>query len=184
LQVTVRGRGVKVGDRRRIAYISAMQFGSEGWRQKTLLTPPQMGEADRLTIAAGIAGSTLMENAGRAVAEAIIRRWRRRPVAALCGPGNNGGDGFVVARLLCERGWPVRLALLGDRSRLTGDAAQAAARWPEPVEPLTPAVLDGAGLAVDALFGAGLSRPVEGAAAALVKALSERRLPVVAVGSP
>src|SRR6516162_2286083 len=128
-----------------------MQIASDGWRRRALLTPQQMGQADRLTIAAGIAGGTLMENAGRAVADAIARRWPRRPLAVLCGPGNNGGDGFVAARLLCERGWPVRLALLGERPHLSGDAAQAAARWPGAVEPLTPAALDGAGLAVDAL---------------------------------
>ncbi len=81
-----------------------MQIASDGWRHKALLTPQQMGAADRLTIAAGIAGSALMENAGRAVADAIARRWPRRPLAVLCGPGNNGGDGFVAARLLCERG--------------------------------------------------------------------------------
>jgi NAD(P)H-hydrate epimerase len=161
-----------------------MQIAADGWRRCALLTPQQMGEADRLTIAAGIAGATLMENAGRAVADAVARRWPRRPLVVLCGPGNNGGDGFVAARLLAERGWPVRLALLGDRGRLSGDAARAAARWPGAVEPLTPAALDGAGLAVDALFGAGLARPVDGAAAAVVTALAERRQPVVAVDIP
>jgi ADP-dependent NAD(P)H-hydrate dehydratase / NAD(P)H-hydrate epimerase len=161
-----------------------MQISAEGWRQAALLTPRQMGEADRLTIASGIAGSVLMENAGRAVADAIARRWPPRPVTVFCGPGNNGGDGFVAARLLAERGWPARLALFGERGRLRGDAAYAAARWPGPVEPLTPLALEGAGLAVDAIFGAGLARPVDGAAAAVVGALAERRLPIVAVDVP
>jgi hydroxyethylthiazole kinase-like uncharacterized protein yjeF len=102
----------------------------------------------------------------------------------LCGPGNNGGDGFVVARRLARAGWPVRLALLGRRERLSGDAALAAARWRGGVEPLTPAALDGAGLVVDALFGAGLSRPLDGAAGATIEAVVDRGLPSVAIDVP
>jgi hydroxyethylthiazole kinase-like uncharacterized protein yjeF len=143
-----------------------------------------MSEADRLTIVGGIAGAVLMENAGRAVADAVSRRWPPRPIVVLCGPGNNGGDGFVAARILTERGWPVRLALLGDRAALKGDAAAAASRWSGKVEALSPAVLDGAGLAVDALFGAGLARPIEGAAAEAIAALGERGMPVAAVDVP
>jgi NAD(P)H-hydrate epimerase len=143
-----------------------------------------MGEADRLTMAGGVAGTALMENAGRAVADAISRRWASRPVAVLCGPGNNGGDGFVAARILAERGWPVRLLLLGERASLKGDAAWAASLWTGAVEPLNVAALDTVGLVVDALFGAGLARPVEGVAAQVIAALNERRLPVVAVDVP
>jgi len=161
-----------------------MNVFAPGWRRHALLTPHQMGEADRLTIAAGTAGIVLMEHAGRAVADAVSRRWPVRPVVVLCGPGNNGGDGFVAARILAERGWPVRLALLGSRTALRGDAAAAASRWSGSVEPLVPAALDGAALAIDAIFGAGLARPVEGAAAEVVAALAERALPVVAVDVP
>jgi len=149
-----------------------------------LLTPRQMGEADRLTIAGGILGIELMENAGRAVADAVSRRFAPRPVVVLCGPGNNGGDGFVAARILAERGWPVRLALLGDRASLKGDAATAASRWPGSVETLSSAVLGGAGLVIDAIFGAGLARPIEGVAAQIIAALDERKIPVVAVDVP
>jgi NAD(P)H-hydrate epimerase len=149
-----------------------------------LLTPAEVGEADRLAIAGGVAGISLMENAGRAVGDAVSRRWPRQPVVALCGPGNNGGDGFVAARILAERGWPVRVALLGDRTALKGDAAAAASGWTGPVEQLTPASLDGATLAIDAIFGAGLARPVEGVTAETIAALGERRLPVVAVDMP
>jgi len=161
-----------------------MSGSSTGWAGHALLTPRQMGEADRLTIAGGIAGTVLMENAGRAVADAVSRRWPPCPIVVLCGPGNNGGDGFVAARILAERGWAVRLALLGERTALKGDAAAAAARWPGRVEPLDVGSLDGAGLVVDALFGAGLARPIEGIAGQIIGALNEWGLPVVAVDVP
>ena len=140
-----------------------------------------MGEADRLAIAGGVAGTELMERAGLAIADAICLRWTARPVSVLCGPGNNGGDGFVVARLLAERGWPVRLALLGQRESLKGDAAHHAALWTGPVEEIATASADGAGLVVDALFGAGLSRPLEGMVAETLRRVSA---PLVAVDVP
>src|SRR3954470_17760878 len=142
--------------------VPSTESPSDAWRRHALLPPGEMAEADRLTIAGGVPGSTLMDNAGRAVADAVSRRWPRRPVAVLCGPGNNGGDGFVAARLLAERGWPVRVALLGDRQALRGDAAIAAGGWDGPLAPLGVAALNGAGLVIDAIFGAGLARPVEG----------------------
>jgi NAD(P)H-hydrate epimerase len=154
---------------------------SAAWRKHALLSPQEMGEADRLTIAGGIPGITLMENAGRAVADAVARRWPCRPVLVLCGPGNNGGDGFVAARILAERGWKVRLALLGERAALKGDAASAAGRWGGPVEPLAGIDPTGAGLVIDALFGAGLARPIDGVAGAALAALPG---PVVAVDVP
>src|SRR4029077_2090720 len=131
---------------------------SASWKRHALLAPQQMAEADRRTIAGGIPGIVLMENAGRAVADALTRRWSRRLAVVLCGPGNNGGDGFVAARILTERGWPVRLVLLGPQEALRGDAAWAASLWKGPVEPLSEATLDSAGLVIDALFGAGLAR--------------------------
>ena len=149
-----------------------------------LLTPEEMGELDRRTIAGGVAGAQLMERAGAAVAAEIRRRWTRRPVAVLCGPCNNGGDGFVVARLLAADGWPVRLALLGERQALAGDAAHHAGLWAGPVEPLDLSILDGAGLVVDALFGAGLSRPVGKPASAPLAEAARRGVPIVAVDVP
>ena len=157
---------------------------SASWKRHALLTPREMGEADRLTIAGGTPGVVLMENAARAVADAVSRRWPKRPLLVLCGPGNNGGDGFVAARILAERGWPVRLALLGAREALKGDAAAAAARWTGPVEPLTPAVIGDAALVIDALFGAGLARPIEGAARDVIAAIDAAGLSVVAVDVP
>src|SRR5215468_9533788 len=129
-----------------------------------LLTVAEMGRADALAIKGGVLGLALMEAAGAAVAREVRRRWPRGPIVVLCGPGNNGGDGFVAARLLQDAGWPVQLALLGERSALRGDAAAAAARWTGAIATLTPALLDGATVAIDALFGAGLTRPLDGAA--------------------
>jgi ADP-dependent NAD(P)H-hydrate dehydratase / NAD(P)H-hydrate epimerase len=149
-----------------------------------LLTPSEMAAADRAAIASGIAGSDLMAAAGRAVAAAAMARWSARPVAVLCGPGNNGGDGFVAARLLAAAGWPVRLGLLGPRAALTGDAAHHAALWPGAVEPLSPALLDGAALAIDAIFGAGLARPVDGVARATIEALAASGIPSLAIDVP
>jgi NAD(P)H-hydrate epimerase len=161
-----------------------MNASTDAWRRSALLSPAEMAEADRLTIAGGTPGGALMENAGRAVADAVSRRWSPRPSVVLCGPGNNGGDGFVAARILLQRGWPVRLLLLGDRAALRGDAAIAAASWEQPIAPLAVAGLDGAALVVDALFGAGLARPIDGIAAAVIEALGAHPAPVVAVDVP
>ena len=127
-----------------------------------LLRVAQMEEADRLTVQAGTPGIELMQNAGSAVAREIARRWSPRPTAVLCGPGNNGGDGFVVARMLAAAGWPVRLALAGSIEQLRGDARHHALLWQRPVEPLKIGVLEDAALVVDALFGSGLRRPLSG----------------------
>jgi ADP-dependent NAD(P)H-hydrate dehydratase / NAD(P)H-hydrate epimerase len=128
----------------------------------------------------------LMENAGAAVAEAAIRLagGKTAPIAVLCGPGNNGGDGFVAARLLREQGCRVRLGLLGALTSLKGDAAAMAARWGDAVEPLSPETLAGVDLIVDALFGAGLSRRLEGVAAEVVAAINASGKPVLAVDVP
>jgi hydroxyethylthiazole kinase-like uncharacterized protein yjeF len=149
-----------------------------------LLDVSQMSEADRLTVAAGIPVTTLMDNAGAAVAHEIKERWSARPVTVLCGPGNNGGDGFVTARLLAESGWQVRVVLLGSQEKLTGAARYHAALWLCEIEPLSLAVLDGAELIVDAIFGAGLSRPLEGVAAETLTAAAFRKIPIVAIDVP
>jgi hydroxyethylthiazole kinase-like uncharacterized protein yjeF len=147
-----------------------------------LLTPEQMARADAAAVAAGVPGSVLMENAGRAVFRAIRRKFRPCRVVVLCGPGNNGGDGYVVARLLDQAGWPVRLAALAPP--MVPDAREAASRWRGTVQLFEPAVLEGAGLVVDAMFGAGLSRPIGGTAAEVIMASWKASLPVVAVDLP
>jgi ADP-dependent NAD(P)H-hydrate dehydratase / NAD(P)H-hydrate epimerase len=151
-----------------------------------LLTATEMGRADALAAAHGVPGLVLMENAGRAVAEAAVAVAPRAgaAIAVACGPGNNGGDGFVAARLLREQGYQVRLGLLGSRESLKGDAAAMAQRWGEPVGPLDATTVAGADLIIDALFGAGLSRPLEGIAADVVGAINVSGTPVVAVDVP
>jgi hydroxyethylthiazole kinase-like uncharacterized protein yjeF len=149
-----------------------------------ILTVAEMYAADHAAARLGVKSLDLMENAGRSVSDAVIDRWTPRPVVVLCGPGNNGGDGFAAARHLAEHGWPVRVALLGERGLLKGDADAMAKRWRGAIELLSPKVLDGAELAVDALFGAGLARPLEGAAKEIAAALNESPLPVAAVDVP
>jgi hydroxyethylthiazole kinase-like uncharacterized protein yjeF len=147
-----------------------------------LVTNAEMGEADRLTIAAGTAGMVLMENAGRAVADAVCRRQPPGSrIAIVVGPGNNGGDGFVAARHLAGRGRHVTVLMVGAPDRLKGDAATAAQAWKGRIAPATPNGLKGAHLIVDALFGAGLDRPVEGLAREMIEAVNAAGVPVVAV---
>src|SRR5579885_1155194 len=150
-----------------------------------VLSNTEMAEADRLTIAAGVPGIELMENAGRAVAEAVARRKSAGcHVAVVAGPGNNGGDGFVAARLLAARGYRVTVLLVGDRARLKGDAAAMAQKWTGKTEPAEPGKLAGAQVVIDALFGAGLDRAVEGLPRTMIEAMNASGAPIVAVDLP
>ena len=143
----------------------------------------------------GIPARTLMETAGRAVAEAVRQLYpeTRRPLVA-CGGGNNGGDGFVVARVLSE--WSTdcrpRVLSLADPERqspearenlelLLGSGVEVLVR---PAAKDVAALADGCDLVIDAVFGVGLSRPVEGAAAETLRALAASGLPVLAVDLP
>ena len=144
----------------------------------------EMAEADRLTIAGGTAGIDLMEKAGRAVADAVARRPLGTRIVVVAGPGNNGGDGFVAARLLADRGYPVRVMLVGEASKLKGDAATRRTALEPDDRAGRAGALAPAGLVVDALFGAGLERPVEGVARAMIEAMNAAGAPIVAVDLP
>ena len=134
-----------------------------------LLTPSEMAAADAAAARAGVPGAVLMGAAGRAVARAA-RRFGPSRTLVLCGTGNNGGDGYVAARLLAQEGWPVRLAALGP-PRAGSDAEAAAARWRGPAVPFGPEEAARAELVIDAVLGAGLSADVPDAVAdALVAA--------------
>ena len=150
-----------------------------------LLTTDEMAQADALAIDAGTSGIVLMERAGRAVAEVAGQMVPDGGnITVLCGPGNNGGDGFVAARVLVGRGYRVSVVLLGELKALRGDARLAADMWqgdiasPEDFDPTSADCL------IDALFGAGLARSLDGKAAALVEAVNGSGKPVLAVDVP
>ena len=145
-----------------------------------LLTPEEMARADQAALASGIPGPALMQAAGAAVARAVRARFRPCRTLVLAGPGNNGGDGYVAARLLERAGWPVAVAALTP-PREGSDAAGAAALWRGPMVPFETAEVARAGLVIDALFGAGLARPLE---EPVIRLLRSVRSPLVAVDVP
>lgn len=151
-----------------------------------ILTPREMGETDSRAIAAGpLSGIELMRNAGACVVRALQERYPAGASRAdiLCGPGNNGGDGYVVARLLAEAGWAV--SFWADAPPRKGsDAAIAAGECPVPVKPLAEFVPQTGVVVVDALFGAGLSKEIDGAAARVIALCAQAGVPVVAVDLP
>ncbi|HEY4941736.1 MAG TPA: NAD(P)H-hydrate dehydratase [Rhizomicrobium sp.] len=148
-----------------------------------VLTVEQCYAADAYAAAHGVPTLDLMEQAGRAVADEIARRWTPRPIAVLCGPGNNGGDGFVAARHLNARGWDVWVETLTDIAALRGDAAQMARRWTGETIRIAESNRM-ADLFVDALFGAGLSRPLEAEARRLAAASPKYKDRVIAIDVP
>jgi ADP-dependent NAD(P)H-hydrate dehydratase / NAD(P)H-hydrate epimerase len=148
-----------------------------------LLTAKEMAAADRAAIARGVPGIELMEAAGAAVADAAAAHAPEGPILVVVGGGNNGGDGSVAARLLLQAGRDVEILLTADPARLRGDAATAFSRWRGPTL-AAGAELPAAALIVDALFGAGLDRPVEGEGARLVAAMNDHPAPTLAVDLP
>src|SRR5215831_14810782 len=139
-------------------------------RSTRLVTSAQMRELDRRTIELGTAGAVLMERAGKGIAAYLLARWRtacRRGVLVVAGRGNNGGDGFVVARLLKAKGYRATVALLATRDRVGGDARLNLDRWLRArgrlIEIASEADLERlsseirtAGLVLDAILGTGL----------------------------
>ena len=154
------------------------EFGME------VLTTAEMERADRLTIAAGTPGFALMLSAGQAVAEAAMNLVEEGPILVVAGGGNNGGDGFVAAAELAARGREVSVILLCERDSLQGDAASAAKGWKYPVLPFNPQAIGRPALIIDALFGAGLNRPVQGAPFEMIEAIIANGAPVLSVDLP
>ena len=149
-----------------------------------VLTTTEMERADRLTIAAGTPGFALMMSAGQAVAEAAMDMVEEGPILVVAGRGNNGGDGFVAAAELAARGREVSVILLCERDSLSGDAASAAKGWKYPVLPFNPQAIGKPSLIIDALFGAGLNRPVKGEPYEMIEAINANGAPVLAVDLP
>jgi ADP-dependent NAD(P)H-hydrate dehydratase / NAD(P)H-hydrate epimerase len=149
-----------------------------------VLTTTEMERADRLTIAAGTPGFALMLSAGQAVAEAAMELVEEGPILVVCGPGNNGGDGFVAAAELAAQGREVSVILMCERDALQGDAASAAKGWKYPLLPFNPQAIGKPALIIDALFGAGLSRAVSGEPHDMIAAINANGAPVLAVDLP
>src|SRR6185369_2804365 len=149
-----------------------------------VLTTTEMERADRLTIAAGTPGFSLMMSAGQAVAEAAMDLVEEGPIVVVAGRGNNGGDGFVAAAELAARGRDVSVILLCERDSQQGDAALAARGWKYPVLPFNPQAIGKPALIIDALFGAGLNRPVKGEPHDMIEAVNANGAPVLAVDLP
>jgi hydroxyethylthiazole kinase-like uncharacterized protein yjeF len=149
-----------------------------------VLITAEMERADRLTIAAGTPGFALMLSAGQAVAEAASDIVKEGPILVVCGPGNNGGDGFVAAAELAAQGRDVSVILMCEREALRGDAATAPRGWKYPVLPFNPQAIGRPALIIDALFGAGLSRTIAGEAHDMIAAINSSGTPVLAVDLP
>jgi hydroxyethylthiazole kinase-like uncharacterized protein yjeF len=149
-----------------------------------VLTSAEMERADRLTLAEGTPGFALMLSAGQAVAEAAMDLVADGPILVVAGGGNNGGDGFVAAAELAARGRDVSVILLCERESLRGDAASAARGWKHPVLPFNPQAIGRPALIIDALFGAGLNRPVKGEPHDMIEAINANGAPVLSVDLP
>ncbi len=149
-----------------------------------LLSVENMYKADRYAIDQGTPSLALMEAAGVSIVREMTNRYYPCRVVVLCGPGNNGGDGFVVARLLQEKGWTVKLVALDTLEDASGDMEANWQRWKGEVLPVSEEIIEGADIVVDALFGAGLSRAIEGESRKLIEAINSSDVEVVSVDVP
>lgn len=147
---------------------------------RPILTPQEMLAAEQAVFSNGTDRFTLMQRAGEAVAEFVHAHWPHGRIQVLCGPGGNGGDGFIAAARLAKFWRKVEVFSALPIGELTGDTARAASEWDGPVLPLEEALNSQPDLIIDALYGAGLKRPLEGAAAQL----AQRGGRVIAVDVP
>lgn len=150
-----------------------------------LLTAEEMRQAERITIEAGSRGMVLMERAGRAVARAVqslVQTGGR--ILVVCGPGNNGGDGFIAGQTLSDRGYQVELVLAGILENLRGDALSAALAWQGPILAPEQANISDADLVIDAIFGSGLTRDIGGEIRILIERINASGKRVISIDVP
>lgn len=147
---------------------------------RPILTPQEMRAAEEDLFSKGTDSFDLMQRAGNAVAEFVHAKWPEGRIQVLCGPGGNGGDGFIAAARLATLWREVEVFCLVGKEALTGDAAKAAAEWDGEIKPLEAALEGPHDIVLDALFGGGLSRPLDGIAAKL----AERGGRVVSIDVP
>ena len=149
-----------------------------------LLSTDEMIRADSLAVNATKSSFDLMKAAGLAVFRVLRKSWTWRNVLVLCGPGNNGGDGFIVASLLRDAGWPVKVGLLGNISDLKGDVSLAVKHWQGETSKITPDLFGEADLIVDGLFGAGLSRDIDGITKDLINEINQTDIDCLSIDLP
>lgn len=149
-----------------------------------ILSTHQMKLAEQAACTGKTTSFSLMQRAGKAVAEEVISRYSKQPVLVLCGTGNNGGDGFIIASTLKKKNWPVTIACAVDTHDLQGDASRASDTWKDDIVPFAELELPEDGLIVDAVFGTGLSRAIDGQIYDTLISLRETACPIIAVDVP
>lgn len=149
-----------------------------------LLSTHQMKLAEKAACGGKVTSFTLMQRAGKAVAEEVISRYSKQPVLVLCGTGNNGGDGYIIAATLKKKNWDVTVAAACDTHDLQGDASRAAETWKDDIVSFEELELPEDGLIIDAVFGTGLTRAIEGQVYETLISLRETECPIIAVDVP
>lgn len=149
-----------------------------------ILFSDQMKQAEKAATTGKTTAYTLMQRAGRAVADAVRDRYEKQPVLVICGFGHNGGDGFIAASELKRKKWDVTVSCTHDPDDLEGDVARAAEEWGEEITPLHKLDLPEDEIIIDALFGTGLEREITGEAQEVLLKIQRSNLTVVAVDVP
>ena len=149
-----------------------------------LLSVKEMQSAEKAAMRHGAASYLLMTRAGDAVAHVAVTRYAGRSFLVLAGPGNNGGDGFIAAQSLAKNGKDVTVVFIGDKAKLSRDAARACTAYEGKRARFTKRMLNANPVVIDALFGTGLSRAVKGEAADIIKDVNAAKADVIAVDIP